>query len=274
MENNTSKLLSIGYLSVFFPVCIAIFGPPILFFIPMAESMDINFTSLALALLLGLILSFLVYRSTIRWWVNWAFNQASHPGELKRKALDARLITKEGETLLGNGYFLGADDLEHLDSIDELEVNQDDASVPPFLQFKPNELEGYSSNLMIVVFLFLIIQTLMTFYFPGKVNLSMAGFGLVIILFLSKKLKKKEGSLYVDHIGIKINDELIPWVKIKSFDIHFNPTLKTRTRLNFILLNETSRSVLLPKFSPYNKGKLRHYLLVYQYRSTQAKPVS
>ena len=130
MPDNTRSLIITGIFTVTLPVAIALLGPVATAAIWMLKGNSFLLWPLFAAMILGLMLSYFVYRFASPRWLNWALQRSTNPPHFKRKAIRNGLINEKGRALLGSEHFLGTDTQQKLNEIDHRIALHDNPDVP------------------------------------------------------------------------------------------------------------------------------------------------
>lgn len=127
-------LMGVGWLFVFAPTAVFALLPVFLSFRSQRLE-ELQLAPLVGSLVLGLVLSLLWYRFSVRWWVGWAFRRTSNPGELKRRALSHGILAEKNAALIPTERLLEADEAEILQGVDAWLAQGDDLRIPPAVDY-------------------------------------------------------------------------------------------------------------------------------------------
>ena len=221
-EISVSKAINRGHLIVNVPVFISMFGIPTLAFYLSDKNLIPNW-GIGVSFLLGFIIAWLVWSFMITKWRIWAFKNVRNVHELKKRAIEEKLIWRDGK-IFEKTEIRSSSDKKKLKELEkkflQKDVFKEDFAVP-------RSTEIYFSK--------------MTNYFEMLVMLGCSGVGIYLILtdsyvigalfailgayYAFKEFKQATNTdlqILINEVGIKtINIEFKEWDKIRNEEIQY-----------------------------------------------------
>ena len=204
-----------GHLMVNVPVFIVIIGIPSLSYYLTNQNL-IPEWSIIIGLIIGFIMAWLIWSVMITKWRVWAFENVQHVHELKKRAIDEKLIWHDG-SIFEKTEIRTAEEKQKLKNLKRrfatADVFREDYSVPKrtLIYYSKSDIyfEIGISILLICVGIFLVS-------FTDNMSLFLGSFSILIgIYFLITRLKhgkRKEPQIIIDSNGIEtISTEFTSW---------------------------------------------------------------
>lgn len=195
-----------GQLMVNIPVFIVIVGCPILGVV-LSNYRIIPEWGIGVTLFLGFILSWLVWGILITKWRIWAFNNVRNVYELKKRAIEDKLIWRD-DSFFAKTEIRGREDKRKLKQLEkkfeQKDIFREDRSVPPRTEIFYSKLHSYIefivSVFVIAVGIFMIsIQEIHYIL----LSLLLIGIGIYSTFKEVKKILDKDAQIIIDDRGIR-----------------------------------------------------------------------
>lgn len=269
-----------GVISVTLPTILSLFAPIVFTIVWIMREGRFLIWPLFVAMLLGVIFSYFVYRQCSRRWLNWALGQASDLGRLKRKAIQNSLISEKGTAVFSTESMLEPDMAQKLRDIDHEIAQQDDASVPAEVLFQ--EVSNNRQTAYIAFGLFGLAALIILLVTPQRQWMQLINFTpilLVGIYFLFKKEKTKFLAR-INEKGIQLPESSWTWESIRSTKYsvkHHGASSSGRpgssrhsyTSRNLTVIFQTGQQEILSLGKASKSVDLAEYIAVYRYRHAQ-----
>jgi hypothetical protein len=217
------KAIKRGHLIVNVPVFIAIFGCPALA-IYLSNQNLIPSWGIGVAFLLGFVLAWLIWSFMITKWRIWAFENVRNVHELKKKAIQEKLIWNDGNVFEKTEIRNSEDQckLKKLEKKFEIEDEyKEDYSLPPKMEIHYSKTHNYIElgiSILIIgvgISLFKVGETYQ--YILGAI---MVGIGLYSAIKEFRKALDTKPKIIIDSKGIQTkNMEFKNWSSIKREEV-------------------------------------------------------
>jgi len=224
-EVSVDKAIKKGHLMVSVPVFITIVGCPGIAIYLSEQNLIPDWLSL-ISFVIGFVLAWLVWSFMITKWRIWAFENVTNVHELKKRAVEAKLIWEDGSIFERTEIRSRKDStkLEKLEKkFDKEDVYREDHSIPPKIEIyysKRNNYLGIGVSILLIVFgvYLLFNMNRENYLWWGTIS---CAFGL---FNLFKELKKarnnKKPLIIIDNKGIQTkNVDFKEWSVITKEEI-------------------------------------------------------
>ncbi|RED18936.1 hypothetical protein BD847_4187 [Flavobacterium cutihirudinis] len=207
-----------------------------------------------LSLILGFVFGWLAWSYFVNRWKIWAFENVQNVHELKRKAIEEKLIWESG-SWFEKTEFKSQEQKLKLKSLEKKFLQNDtyidDNSVP--IETKIFYSKSTSIvNMLIYIFSFLFIAYY--FFENNWIKIIVVAFGLFLTYDHLKKIIDRKPQLIINSSGIQAkNQKIIPWNKIRN-----DKVLK-----NYLSFNNTEIEIEYFNIKP---SELENLLHVYRVR--------
>ncbi|WP_196888014.1 hypothetical protein [Aureivirga sp. CE67] len=188
------------------------------------------------------ILTWIYWSFAIVKWKLWAYENVRNTKELRKKAVEQKLIHPEGHIFEKTEIWTKADKekLKQLENkLSRKDVHKEDYSVPKTTEIYFSKSYIY---IQIIVSLFILGVAVFLFFNENKSSLKVISFLLFIIgaftLYKNfKKTRNNEPQIILNEKGIKIIDKnIIPWNNIDEIDIKLKGSSKNSKY--YLVLND------------------------------------
>ncbi len=217
------KAIKRGHLIVNIPVFIAFIGCPALALYLSKQNL-IPGWGIGLAFLLGFVLAWLIWSFMITKWRIWAFENVRNVHELKKRAIQEKLIWNDGN-ILEKTEIRNTEDKRKLKELERKFEQEDeyreDYSLPPKIEIYYSKAYNYFElgiSILIIGFgIYFFTKGEIKQYVLGAV---MAGIGLYNTIKESQKAFNNKPQIIIDSKGIKTkNVEFKNWLCIESEEV-------------------------------------------------------
>ncbi|KJD31010.1 hypothetical protein PK35_16860 [Tamlana nanhaiensis] len=217
------KAIKRGHLIVNVPVFIAIFGCPALALYLSKQNL-IPGWGIGLAFLIGFVLAWLIWSFMITKWRIWAFENVRNVHELKKRAIQEKLIWNDGN-IFEKTEIRNAEDKSKLKKLEKKFEQEDeyreDYSLPPKTEIHYSRAYNYFelgvSILIIGVGIYFFTKGETKQYILGAI---MTGIGLYSTIKEFRKAFDTKPKIIIDSKGIQTkNVEFKNWSNIKSEEV-------------------------------------------------------
>ena len=180
--------------------------------------------------MLGFLLAWLMWSLLITKWKVWAFENVRNVHELKRKAIETKVIWPDDSIFNKTEIWTSSDrrKWEHLQKkFNRNDVYKEDRNVPPKTEIFYSKLKFLDVFWAILLTAFGIIMT-----YEDEITFGLICTVIGILLGLSKfsQATNKEVQIYMDHKGMKTIDTTFKkWSEIKNERIEFRARSKGRS---------------------------------------------
>ena len=219
------KALLTGHLMVNLPVIFSILVIPLLTFYFYKKSI-LPIWSIPVGILVGFVLGWFIWSVMITKWRLWAFQNVRNVHELKRRAIEEKLIWDDGNWF-EKTEIRGKQDRLDLKRIsrkfDKEDIYRENHSLP--IKTRIYYAKIYNPFEFISASLLLILSICLLIFYNGDIKVVVIA--LLIMLFIMediikalKKILKKEPMIEVDSLGIKTpNVGFKEWSKIEKEEV-------------------------------------------------------
>ena len=222
-ELSVDKAINIGHLSVNIPVFVSMFGIPVLGNY-LSTNKIIPIWGFGFSFLVGFVLAWFLWSVMITKWRIWAFKNVRNVHELKKRAIQEKLIWKDGSVFEKTEIRTKQDRklLLNLEKKFEKEdFYREDFSVPPKTKIYYSKstiyIEISISLLIIAVGFYIFTFAENKYYILGTI---LNGIGIYTIIKELRKTSTKEAQITINNKGIKtINVEFKEWQEISDEQI-------------------------------------------------------
>lgn len=217
------KAIKRGHLIVNVPVFIAIFGSPVLALYLEKQNL-IPAWGIGIAFLIGFVLAWLIWSLMITKWRIWAFENVRNVHELKKRAIQEKLIWNDGN-IFEKTEIRNAEDKRKLKKLEKKFEKEDeyreDYSLPPKMEIQYSKAYNYSelgvSILIIGVGIYFFTKEETKQYILGAI---MTGIGLYSTIKEFRKALDTKPKIIIDSKGIQTkNVEFKNWSDIESEEV-------------------------------------------------------
>ena len=208
------KAIKRGHLIVNVPVFIAIIGCPALALYLEKQNL-IPGWGIGIAFLIGFVLAWLIWSFMITKWRIWAFDNVRNVHELKKRAIQEKLIWNDGN-------IFEKTEIRNKDDISKLKDEyREDYSLPPKMEIHYSKAYNYFelgvSILIIGVGIYFFTKGETKQYILGAI---MSGIGLYSTIKESRKALDIKPKIIIDSKGIQTkNVEFKNWSNIESEEV-------------------------------------------------------
>lgn len=217
------KAIKRGHLIVNVPVFIAIFGSPVLALYLEKQNL-IPAWGIGIAFLIGFVLAWLIWSLMITKWRIWAFENVRNVHELKKRAIQEKLIWNDGN-IFEKTEIRNTEDKRKLKKLEKKFEKEDeyreDYSLPPKMEIQYSKAYNYSelgvSILIIGVGIYFFTKGETKQYILGTI---MTGIGLYSTIKEFRKALDTKPKIIIDSKGIQTkNVEFKNWSDIESEEV-------------------------------------------------------
>lgn len=217
------KAINRGHLIVNVPVYISIFGCPAIA-LYLSEQNIIPGWGIGIAFLIGFVLAWLIWSFMITKWRIWAFENVRNVHELKKRAIQEKLIWNDGN-VFEKTEIRNSEDKRKLKMLEKkFEIDdeyKEDYLLPPKMKIFYSKVYSYSelgvSALIIGVGIYLYTQGVTKYYILGTI---MSVIGLYTIVKESRKAFNNKPQIIIDNKGIQTKDvEFKNWSSIENEEV-------------------------------------------------------
>lgn len=217
------KAIKRGHLIVNVPVFIAIIGCPALALYLSKQNL-IPGWGIGIAFLIGFVLAWLIWSFMITKWRIWAFENVRNVHELKKRAIQEKLIWNDGN-IFEKTEIRNNEDKRKLKKIEKKFEKEDeyreDYSLPPKMEIYYSKVYNYFelgvSILIIGVGIYFFTKVENKQYILGLI---MAGIGLYSTIKELRKALDRKPKIVIDSNGIQTkNVEFKNWSKIENEEV-------------------------------------------------------
>lgn len=217
------KAIKRGHLIVNVPVFITIIGCPALALYLSKQNL-IPGWGIGLAFLLGFVLAWLIWSFMITKWRIWAFENVRNVHELKKRAIQEKLIWNDGN-IFEKTEIRNTEDKSKLKKLEKKFEQEDefreDYSLPPKMEIHYSKAYNYIelgvSILIIVVGIYFFTKGETKQYILGAI---MTGIGLYSTIKEFRKALDTKPKIIIDSKGIRTkNVEFKNWSNIESEEV-------------------------------------------------------
>lgn len=217
------KAIKRGHLIVNVPVFIAIFGCPVLALYLEKQNL-IPAWGIGIAFLIGFVLAWLIWSLMITKWRIWAFENVRNVHELKKRAIQEKLIWNDGN-IFEKTEIRNVEDKLKLKKLEKKFEKEDeyreDYSLPPKMEIQYSKAYNYSelgvSILIIGVGIYFFTKGETKQYILGAI---MTGIGLYSTIKEFRKALDTKPKIIIDSKGIQTkNVEFKNWSDIESEEV-------------------------------------------------------
>lgn len=217
---SVNKAIKRGHLIVNVPVFIALFGCPAIALYLSKENL-IPGWGIGIAFLLGFVLAWIIWSYMITKWRIWAFENVRNVHELKKRAIQEKLIWNDGN-IFEKTEIRNNEDKIKLKNLEKKFENEDeykeDYSLPPKMEIFYSKLYNYFelgvSILIIGIGIYFIFKGETKNYILGTI---MIAIGLYSTLKESRKALNNKPQIIIDSKGIKTKN-----VDFKNWSLIYN----------------------------------------------------
>lgn len=237
---------------VFLPLLIIIgfIGIGLLF----EENQFIGKWIIPLALILGFVFGWIAWSYFVNKWKIWAFENVQNVHELRRKAIEEKLIWKSG-SWFEKTEFKSPEQKIKLKSLEKKFLNKDiytdDNTVPI-----ETKIYYSISTSIINMFIYILSFGFIAYYVFENIwiKIIVIGVGVLFTYNHFKKIIDRKPQLIINSLGIQLQDKkVIPWNKIRN-DIVLP---------NYLVFNNTEIDI---EYFDIKNGELENLLHVYRVR--------
>ncbi|MCD2260284.1 hypothetical protein [Psychroserpens luteolus] len=230
---SVDKAIKRGHLTINVPVILCLIGCPALA-VFLSKKDIIPSWMIAIAIILGLGLGWLIWSILITKWRIWAFEHVRNVHELKKRAIEEKLIWADGHVFEKTEIRSKKDQLK-LDALDykfrEDDIYEEDPSVPSVTKIY------YSKKHSIFILLFGIVTVIISFalLFDDSIKSYIIGSFLLAtggsLAFMSiKKTFNNSVQITIDNNGIQlVSEPKISWFEIYEDAITYEGMGKSST---------------------------------------------
>lgn len=223
VEVSVNKAIKRGHLMVNVPVVLTIIGCPALA-IYLSDQNRIPKWSIGVAFLIGFILAWLIWSYMITKWRIWAFDNVQNVHELKKRAIQEKLIWEDGNVFERTEIKSNNDkkELKKLNKKFEKEdTYREDYSLPPKKEIYFSKatifVELGVAIFIVIVGIYYLLKGDTKFIILGSILISI---GLYTIIKESKKAFNFKPQIIIDNKGITtINVSFKDWKTIEGEEI-------------------------------------------------------
>lgn len=217
------KAIKRGHLIVNVPVFIAIIGCPSFAFY-LSEQNLIPGWGIGIAFLIGFVLAWIIWSYMITKWRIWAFDNVRNVHELKKRAVQEKLIWNDGN-IFEKTEIRNSEDKTKLDKLEEKFDKEDeyreDYSLPPKMEIFYSKVYNYGelgvSIFIIAVGIYFLLKGETKNYILGTI---MSLIGLYSTVKESRKALNNKPQIIIDNKGIKTkNVDFKNWSSIESEEV-------------------------------------------------------
>lgn len=217
------KAIKRGHLIVNFPVFIAIIGCPALALYLSQQNLTPGWV-IGIAFLIGFVLAWLIWSFMITKWRIWAFENVRNVHELKKRAVQEKLIWNDGN-IFEKTEIRNAEDKSKLKKLEKKFEQEDeyreDYSLPPKMEIHYSKAYNYFelgvSILIIGVGIYFFTKGETKQYILGTI---MTGIGLYSTIKEFRKALDTKPKIIIDSKGIQTkNVEFKTWSNIESEEV-------------------------------------------------------
>ena len=222
-EISVDKAINKGHLIVNIPVFVTMFGIPILGNYLSTNGILPSWV-FGFSILAGFVLAWLVWSIIITKWRIWAFKNVQNVHELKKRAVQEKLIWSDGSIFEKTEIKTKNDKKQLLileKKFEQEDFFREDFSVPP-----KTELYYSKTTIYVEVFISVLIIAVGVYFFTFSENkyyiigTILNAFGIYTIIKELRKTTIKEAQIIVNNKGIKtINVEFREWKEISDEQI-------------------------------------------------------
>lgn len=218
LETSVNKAIVKAQLMVNVPVAIAMFGVPgLAMYLSVQEIIPV--WGIGLAAIIGFILAWGMWSYLIVKWKLWAFSNVKNVHELRRKAIENKLIWPDG-SIFNKTEIWSSSDRDKWRRIngkfDTEDVYKEDYSIPKSTEIYYSKSKNYFQMIFMIIITIMGLWLLFTTDdFVFGVLLTVAGVYFSFTEF--KQANNKEIQIYLDNKGIKtVNTEFKKWSEIRN----------------------------------------------------------
>jgi hypothetical protein len=217
------KAINRGHLIVNVPVFITIIGCPILA-LYLSEQKLIPGWGIGIAFLIGFVLAWLIWSFMITKWRIWAFENVRNVHELKKRAIQEKLIWNDGN-IFEKTEIRSTEDKSKLRKLEKKFEQEDEYREDYFLPPKTEIHYSKTYNYIELGISILIISVGIYFFINGEtkqyvLGAIMTGIGLYSTIKEFRKVLDRKPKIIIDSTGIQTkNVEFKNWSNIKSEEV-------------------------------------------------------
>ncbi|MEL4309083.1 hypothetical protein [Joostella sp. CR20] len=217
------KAIKRGHLIVNVPVFIAIIGCPALALYLSKQNL-IPGWGIGIAFLIGSVLAWLIWSFMITKWRIWAFENVRNVHELKKRAIQEKLIWNDGN-IFEKTEIRNTEDKSKLKKLEKKFEQEDeyreDYSLPPKMKIHYSKIYNYAelgvSILITIGGVYFFFQGTTMNYILGVI---LIGVGIYNSIKQSQKAFNNEPQIIIDSKGIQTNNvEFKSWSNIESEEV-------------------------------------------------------
>jgi hypothetical protein len=223
LEISVNKAINRGHLIVNIPVFICIIGIPALSLYLSNQNL-IPKWGIVIGFVLGFVIAWLVWSFMITKWRIWAFQNVRNVHELKKRAIEEKLIWNDGNIFEKTEIRTSEDKVElkkHEKKFEKEDVYREDYSLPPKTTIHYSKSLGtfalIISILIIGVGIYLITEGTSKNYILGGIMCLIGIYGSIKEL---RKFLNKKPQIIIDNKGIEtLTTEFKNWVNIEGEEV-------------------------------------------------------
>lgn len=210
--------------------------------------------SILITFILGFVFGWLTWSYFVNKWKIWAYENVQNVHELKRKAIEEKLIWKSG-SWFEKTEFKSSEQKTKLKSLEKKfrnkDIYTDDNTVPIVTKIY------YSISTSIInVLIYMLSFGFIAYYVFENIwiKIIVVGVGILFTYNHFKKIIDRKPQLIINNLGIQLKDKkIIPWNKIN----------KDRVLPNYLIFNNTEIEI---EYFDIKNGELENLLHVYRVR--------